>query len=180
MPLLLDSLHQQLHQLGPLRREAWEEMLAVATKRMFRAARAVTLSPGAMLYIAEGLVKQCARSGRTEPDILRFLRAQELMIVPYNADGMYVKTLAPAVIYYWDEYTLRQLMLKHAELLKIYMLLRDTQEHALDIKLLLLGQQIRNKLILFDQYYPSLRAFIKNKDLANYLHVHESTLSRNK
>jgi len=180
MPLSLTALEIWLRTFGPLRPEAWEGIVGAVVKRVYGMGKAVALAPGGMIYVGEGLLKQYARAGRTQPDIIRFLQAGEVLLVPYEADNSYVKTLERSVLYYWDEYALRQIMIAYPELLKIYMKLRDRQEMLLDLKIRLMGEELRNKLPLFDRYYPNLRPFLKNKDLANYLQVHESTLSRSK
>lgn len=180
MPSLPNNLLTFIHQYGALSYSAVEGLAAIVMQHTYGRAKAVHLEAGSMVYVGEGLLKQYARAGRAEPDIVRFVQAEEVLLVPYEVDRIYIKTLEKSTLYMWDEYLLRQLINQHPELLKIYMQLRDMQEAILDFKLLLLGQEVRQKLDLFDQHYPGLRSRIKNKDLANYLHVHESTLSRSK
>lgn len=177
---LLDPLKEQLRALGALSTETWQALSEVALERQYGNARAVQLDGGSMLYVAKGLLKQYARAERTQPSIVRFIKDGQVLFVPYDYNPIYVKTIARSVLYYWDEFSLRQTINKHPELLKQYMALRDIQEQALDYKILLLEEEVRNKLTLFNKHQGDLWPYIKNKDLANFLHISESTLSRSK
>src|SRR5690606_2156940 len=117
-----------IRQFGALSPAAIEALGAATGLHRYGRAKAVHLEAGSMIYVGEGLLKQYARAGRAEPDILRFIRAEEVLLVPYEVDRVYIKTLEKSVLYVWDEYLLRQLMAKHPALLKIYMHLRDVQE----------------------------------------------------
>jgi CRP-like cAMP-binding protein len=180
MSFTLAALEMLLRNFGPLRSEAWEAIYTATAQRVYSSAKAIHLEAGGMIYVGEGLLKQYARAERTQPGIIRFLQAGEVLFAPYEVNSIYVKTIQRSTLYYWNEHTLRQLIASYPEVLKMYMRLRDLQEGALDFKVLLLEQEVKAKLLLFDQHYPKLRLFIKNKDLANFLHVSESTLSRSK
>lgn len=180
MSFTLTALEMLLRNFSPLRPEAWGAICAATTQRVYSGAKAVHLEAGGMVYVEEGLLKQYARAERTQPGIIRFLQAGEVLFVPYEVNSIYIKTIQRSTLYYWNEHTLRQLIACYPEVLKIYMRLRDLQEDAFGFKVLLLEQEVKAKLLLFDQHYPKLRPFIKNKDLANFLCVSESTLSRSK
>ncbi|MEH6306176.1 hypothetical protein RYH73_11015 [Olivibacter sp. CPCC 100613] len=177
---LLNPFQEELKQLGALSNEAWQALTEIVLERRYGNARAVQLDGGSMLYIGEGFIKQYARAERTQPSIVRFITRGQVLFVPYDYHSIYVKTIERSVLYYWDEYTLRQVITAHPQLLKLYMTLRDMQEQALDHKILLLEEEVRHKLILFNKYQGDLWPYVKNKDLANFLHVSESTLSRSK
>lgn len=165
---------------GALTSEAYEALEASAVERMYTSLKAVMLEAGGMMYVGEGLLTQYALAERTQPSIIRFIQKGQVMFIPYEASTIYVKTINRSVLYYWDEYTLRQLLGSYPELLKIYMQLRDAQEAMLDFKVRLLEEKVRDKLVLFKKYYRDLLPNIKNQDLANFFHVNESTLSRGK
>ena len=168
---LLDRLKAQLQQAAAVDNDAWLAMGSTARKAVYAANRAVHLVSGGLIYVGEGLIKYYARAGRTQPAINRFVQEDELLAVPYDADLYYDKTLRYTVLFYWDENTLRHLLCANPSLLKGYMKMRDRQEALLDARLRILEQRGMAKLTLMDRLFKGLRAQIKGRDLANFVHL---------
>jgi len=168
---LLAGLKAQLQQVAALDADTWLAVASAAHRAAYAAGRAVHLESGGLIYVGDGLMKQYARPGRTQPAINRFIAGGGLLAVPYDADSYYVKTIQPTTLFYWGELTLRQLLCTNPTLLQAYMKLRDGQEALLDARFRILEQRGTAKLVLMDQLFKGLRAQIKGKDLANFVHL---------
>lgn len=178
MSTSLAHLETLLRSLGAMPGSTWAAVVDAAREARYGADRAVYLEAGGLLYVGEGLLKQYTLSGRNRPSINRFIQQGGTYAIPHNHDTIYVKALQPSTLYLWDAHTLRRLLAEHVGLLSIYMKLRDRQEEQLDTRLWLLEQRGREKLQYFDKRFAGLRAHIRGKDLANYLHLAYAYISQ--
>jgi|GEM_PF-1072754 len=171
-------LKMQLQQNGPLRTNAWESLCGSYTEHIRPASRTITLDAGDIIYIKQGLLKQCNGYMRTEPAVNRFLRGGQFLFVPYYTGHCYVRSIQRCTLYHWTEATIRQLLTHYPELLLIYRRLYNQFEQLLDVRLQIMERIGAAKVTLFDHYFPQLRPYIKQQDLANYLGMNKNYLSQ--
>lgn len=172
--------HQQLkttlQSQGALRPEAWQDIQLFMQTIELKAGERLVRSEGDLAYLQAGILKEYDPEQRKRPAIIAFIKAGDFFHTRLHSQRRYLKALLPSTVNQWNSSTLGQLQQSYPELKNIYDALCAGYEKEIAKRNILLELPPRQRLPAFREPNRPIIAYLKKKDIANYLSLSYSYL----
>lgn len=173
------QLKHILQGLGPLRPQAWQDILSLMSTISLRAGESLVRSEGSLAFVQQGIFKEYDPLLRSRPAIINFPAPGSFLATRRHNLHHYLKAITPAHVLQWDAAQLPALQRAYPELTSVYHQLCEGYERAVWTRMLILEKPPIERIGAFCGHYGPLVPYLKKKDIANYLHLNYSHLVKN-
>lgn len=170
------NLKTTLQTHGALRPEAWQDIQQNMQTISLGAGDSLPRTEGSFSFLAQGILKEYDPEQRSRPAIINFLAQGQCFTTRRHNQRHYLKAIQPSTINQWNRDALHQLHQSYPELKNSYDALCAGYDLTIARRAIFLELPPRQRLPAFREPNRPIIAYLKKKDIANYLNLSYSYL----
>jgi hypothetical protein len=168
----LSTLKIKLANYGAIRPQAWTKILSHLKETELKPDESFVRKITAIVYVADGLIKEYDAQQRKKPSIVNFITAGNFIVTTNHNQTKYLKAIGVTKLIYLDFEVLISLFIKYNELKSIYDGAVANYEDGIAFRQLILEENVSaSRIKLFISKYRTILPGLKKKDIANYIHI---------
>ncbi|RZK26469.1 MAG: Crp/Fnr family transcriptional regulator [Flavobacterium sp.] len=173
------ALKLKISAYGAIRPKVWAKLLPQLKVCNLKPGEIFPRPAGSIAYIERGLLKEYDFRDRKKPSIVNFIFTDEFLPTPKHEQRCYVMAVTTSILYYLEFDELLALFFEYRELIHIHDAIFADYDETLAFRNRLLEQKVAVvKIQAFIDKHRELIAFLKKKDIANYIHVEYDHFTR--
>jgi len=166
------ALKLKLANHGAIRPLAWTKILSHLKEIDLKADESFNRKISAIVYVADGLIKEYDAQSRKKPSIINFIPTGNFIVTTKQNQAKYLKAIGSAKLIYLEFDVFISIFIKYNELKSIYDGAVSNYEDGIAFRQLILEENVAaSRIKLFINRYRTILPCLKKKDIANYIHI---------